>query len=489
MEIHEFSKKAWAIVACMLLAGFWVSCNNDLGSVGLNVLPNKDIIYTGENTDKNITAYTQTTGPIETDREGLYFLGCLNDPHLGKTTADFAIQFRLPYFPSFGKDPHVVSLTLRLPYHNVYGDTASTATPMKIRVYELKQDLNYDSKYYSNADLKSMTYGTNLIYNDGTANYNTDYKSFTPIERWDDRDTKQYKQIHEVAIRLSNDLGAKLIGIDSTHLLSNDSFLKIFKGLYITVDDQNSGIGSLAAFQSSLSTTSSTDTTYSRTAQLVLAYRDGTDTTTYHSYYNVSGLSASANRYVHDYSQTRFVNKINQESVVDSFIYVQPMAGLRTKIYIPGLDKWKDSTNIVINKANVTFYADPKKSSLPDLVHEKTNGLFNLNVPDSLYLLPLDQYGKTYYPRDLSRTSSDYTKNSMIYDGHFVDSTRTYTFGLTLHLQDIIDRKVENLGFMLITPSDAVEDKRVVLEGPNNIHGIKLDIVYTKYKTTPTTTQ
>ncbi|MDP4185807.1 MAG: DUF4270 family protein, partial [Bacteroidota bacterium] len=353
MTKYKLSRKAWAIVACMLLASFWVSCKDDLGAVGLGVLPKGDIIYSSEKTDKNIQAYTQTVNSVETERAGSYLLGCLNDPHVGKTTADFAIQMRIPGHPNFEKDAVLDSVTLTLPYHEVYGDTSvlvpPLSQPMRIRVHELSQDLDYDHKYPSNTDLNSMSKSESLIYG-------ASYFEYRPFMRWDDRTTKYYKQIQTIHIRLSDEFGKRLMAIDSTQMLSNDRFVKVFKGLHISVDDQNSGKSSLVRINPSLSTTNSSSVTTTESFEIRLYKKSPTSgRTDTIVYYTVGQLSASVNHFAHDYSKTRFANKLNNEAEVDSFIYVQPMAGLRSRINIPNLKNWKDSSIIIINKAKVTF--------------------------------------------------------------------------------------------------------------------------------------
>ena len=71
-----------------------------------------DLVHVRNYSEKNIKAYTVSDGYQRTDEPAFNLLGTFNDPIFGKTTADFACQFRLTEYPDFSKSPQIDSLVL-----------------------------------------------------------------------------------------------------------------------------------------------------------------------------------------------------------------------------------------------------------------------------------------------------------------------------------------------------------------------------------------
>jgi len=138
---------------------FW-GCTNEINDLGKDLLLPGDLVQVRSYSEKNIKAYTLTDGNQRTDEPGYNLFGTFNDPLFGKTTADFACQFRLTGYPDSIKDistkAQIDSLVLHLLYMENYGDTI---TPQRLKVYELASDLNIDSKYYQDINLKGISKG------------------------------------------------------------------------------------------------------------------------------------------------------------------------------------------------------------------------------------------------------------------------------------------------------------------------------------------
>ena len=77
----------------------------------------------------------------------------------GRTDGAFAAQYRLAANPDYDATATLDSLILRLTYKHIYGDTA---TVQNLKVYELTGDLEYDAKYMSSFNLKSLASTTPL---------------------------------------------------------------------------------------------------------------------------------------------------------------------------------------------------------------------------------------------------------------------------------------------------------------------------------------
>jgi hypothetical protein len=145
-------------------------------------------------------------------------------------------------------------------------------------------------------------------------------------------------------------------------------------------------------------------------------------------------------------------------------IYVQPTGGTKAKINIPSLDKWKDSTSYIIDKATIVFYVDTLASDM---------GRFH--IPPRVYLKYHDSTGTEVFPKD-SELSSYY------YGGYYDSTTGSYTFNITRHLQQIIKKEIETTSFYLVHADRSGTASRVVLKSGNSSQPIKLQVKYTRYE-------
>lgn len=435
--------------ACMAIT-FW-SCTDELSKAGLGLLPAGDLVQVGLVIDKNIQAYTTTDEIQRTDEPSYNLLGTFNDPIFGKTSADFACQFRLGAYPDFSKNAQIDSLVLYLLYVEKYGDTI---TPQKLRVYELASDLSFDNKYYQNVDLKGMSKGEILAEKNYVPKFRLDsltntYGSTKKIPK----DTV----IQTIAIKLSQKLIQKLMAADSLTMSDNDKFLAYFKGLYIEAGELNQGGAILNIY------------TLASGSRMVLHYHNSEKDSLYFNY-NINENSARVSRFAHDYSKTTFAARLDKQESQDSLIYLQTTGGLRTKILIPNLDNWSDSSNFTINKAELVFQVD---STITNLI--------NYLPSQQLVIAAIDSVGKSYLP-------SDYSFSPLYYGGAYNSKDKTYRFNIAKHMQEAIEAKKlnkknkSNLGFYLETPFRNSSYRRVVLKGATSKTGIRLEITYSKLK-------
>ena len=437
---------------------FW-GCTNDINDLGKDLLLPGDLVQVRNYSEKNIKAYTVSDGNQRTDEPEYNLLGTFNDPLFGKSTADFACQFRLSGYPdslkAISKKPVIDSLVLVLLYKEVYGDTL---TPQQLKVYELGSDMDVDQKYYQDIDLKSMSKGE-LV---GAKNYIPKFKLFfdslatTPTPGSTKATPKDLK-IQEIRIKLDQKLITKLMSADSLTWSDNDKFIKYFKGLYIEAGDLTQG-GSVMKIN-----------TLAPGSNMAIHYHTNkTDSLTY--IYNINESCARVSRFAHDYSKTAFAAHLDKTDVQDNLIYVQTTGGLRTKILIPDLETWKDSTDFAINKAELVFQVD---STITDLT--------KLLPPEQLVFsaIGVDKDGN-----EIKYLPSDYTFSSVYYGGTYNSKDKTYRFNIANHLQEVIDGKKgkENLGFYLATSQPSATFRRVVLKGAASETGIKLEIAYSKIK-------
>ncbi len=434
---NKFNQGRYSTAFYLLLVTYLITSCNNVGDVGMELLPATDLMNVVNIVERNsVRAYSFTDDSLRTDESSSSLLGTLNDPVFGKTSIDLGLQFRLGRYPKLDKYSVADSVLFYFYYRTIYGDTSSV---QKLEVYELEDSLDPDANYYDGVDLSQYASSLKL------AEYN-----FQPKVKLDSLYRDTLYQL--VGIKLNKSLANKLISADSLDLINNDVFLQYFKGLYIK-SASTQGTGAIV-------TLNLLESEKLKGSALVLYYHNDKDTTNL-AYY-VTDFSARVNSIKHDYSQAPFYSDLNKEIRNDSLIYIQSTGGIQSKIYLPSLDSWKDSSSIAINKAELIFTVDTTASNFR-----------KYPMPMQLFLTYLDDKGQEYLPKDYSFSPAFY--------GGFLYSDFTYRFIITQHLQSIIKGKTGNNGFYLTTSNKNSEMKRAVLKGATSASGIRISVTYSKF--------
>lgn len=445
-----------------MVIAFW-GCKDELNKTGYDLLLPGDLVSARKVIlDKDlIKAYTVSDLNLWTNKPELSLLGTFNDPVFGKSTTDFAYQFRLRNYTDF-TNAEFDSLILTLVYKETYGDRV---TPQNLTVYELNSDLDADAIYYQNTDLKSMAKTevlANLMY---VPKFELDSLSNKyGSTKEDPKDTV----IQEIRFNLNVSLAQKLMAADSIQRSDNDSFLKYFKGLYIEAGDLNQGGGIIRINPSLVD-----EKMVAHNTEMDLYYHLPNDTNKYFVRYLVNSTSARTSRFKHDYSTTSFYENLDHQNQQDSLIYLQTTGGLSSKIFINSLSSWKDSTDCAINKAELIFRVE--KSLIDTSMYP---------VPQKLILSLIDSNG-SIYANEEKRTliyPSDLLISEAYYGGTYNKNDTTYRFNLAKHLQEIIKGKTVNYGFYLSTAEKNSIFRRVVLKGATSQTGIGFEVTYSKIK-------
>ncbi len=426
---------------------FAITGCKEYNDFGVETLPEGDLITVKNIVEKNgIASFIYREDSIRTDEAANSLLGSFNDPVFGITNIDFATQFRLQFFPGFGKNPTADSIKLYLYYRKIYGDTV---TAQHFKVYELTSPLDVDAEYEQNVDLKSMASDFLL----GEIDY-------VPIVKQDTVTKDTFYQLIKIPLDIS--LAEKLINADSLDLINNDVWLEYFKGLYIESEQVAGEGGTILSLEASSTNTfqGSALVVYYDNEEVRALAADGD--TSISVPFVISKFSARVNRIEHDYSGTDFGDIINTTSNEDSLIYIQATGGLKSSILIDNLESWKDSVNVAINKAEIVFQVDTVLSD----VHKYM-------PPLQLLFTVVDSTGTEFLPIDYV-FSPDYY-------GGYLRNDFTYRFNITQHLQEIISGNSENYGFYLTPAHKNNEANRVVIKGAKSETGVKLIITYSKY--------
>jgi hypothetical protein len=422
------------ITSILLISALFYNCQKGDQSLGISLLPGVHSIETRFHEDStSISAFTFSDDSIRVDSSRYHLLGSFNDPLFGYTSGAFAAQFRIKRYPSYESDATLDSVILQMSYKYVYGDTI---TPQTMLVRELTGDLFYGYKYLSSFNINNLASPDIL----GT-------KEFIPKFRTDSTKVDTTSQI--LRIPLDPSLGKRLIKMDSLDMVSNDKFVSVFKGLYVETAPVNRK-GSLIRVDTP-------------SALMVVYYHTAEHDSLGFGYY-LSANSANVSRFVHDYTNSRFLNNMNKEHVQDSLVYLQPTGGTKVKINIPSLSSWKDSANYAINKASLTIHVDTLISDFR-----------RYEIPTLVYLKIINDNGQEEFPKDADLSIA-------YYGGAYNPIKGTYTFNITQHLQQIITGEKHNNGFYLVHGLRDASPKRVVLKSGNSSRPMKFDVSYTRYK-------
>ncbi|MCU0370631.1 MAG: DUF4270 domain-containing protein [Bacteroidales bacterium] len=439
-KFHWLSAGLIIVLALLLL-----TCKDDNNNLGLDLQPPDDKLFVYSTDTNTIVAFSQIVDSVKTDETSLSPLGSMMDPVFGVSTASFYTQFRLSQTAfNFGTTPYPDSLVLTLDYAGFYGDSTSAMT---IRVYELAEQIEIDSAYYSNMTLEAKT---TLLAE----------KTFVP-NFTDSVVVKEDTLAPHLRINLTDitySLAVKLLETPADSLDNNASFLNYFYGLYVTAEPAYSG-GAILYFN--LMSTLSGMTLY---------------------YHNVSGDSlefpylinsncARFGSFTHDYSlgDASFRAQVVEKDTAlgTNICYVQALGGVKTFIRFPNLKNFYTDSKIAVNEAR--FFL--KCAETEPILDPATLLIMVRRTEDGSYEILDDQL-----------QGSDY------FGGYYDDDDDGYWFRITSTVQDLMraDTTQTDYGFEIYLSGGAVNGERVLLGGSDPQvpelaeDKMKLVITYTK---------
>ncbi len=392
-----------------------------------------------------LSVYSQLVDTTRSDKMSPNFLGSLKDPVFGLTNASFYTKI-LPISRGkrFGANPKTDSLVLQLYYAGVYGDTN---TVLHMHVYEMKEDIHFDSVYYSNK--KVAVYPTDYA----NMTFQPDRNKVYIINKLDTlRNVLRINLSH-----LSKALGNKLLNTDTTALDSSALFMDYFKGLYLKTDPVSNG-GALVSFL----------TNTRQTILTIYYHNDSTDSLSYA--FLMGPTMAKINHYQHDYSiaSQPFKNQvINGDTALGmKQFYVQGLGGVKSIIKFPHIRDLNKLGKVGINEAELIL---PGAEAKPYLTAPPELSLLQI-VNDSAYTFLPDQ-----------NEGADY------FGGKYNASDNSYSFRITHYVQALLkDTTQTNNGLVLFVKSGAIHPERFIFNGPlfsgDSTRRARLNILYTVIK-------
>ncbi|MCL2074027.1 MAG: DUF4270 domain-containing protein [Marinilabiliaceae bacterium] len=335
--------KRFIIVLLILTATFFTKgCTEDPSSIGIDILPEGEIVYVGVHID-SIKIWNLESNRLRTDgptENSFGIVGYFRDTRIGGTTiADFFTEVSIPQgLDSFNRHRDVYSvdsLLLSLAYSNNawYGDTGHIIT---LKVYELKEPMSFKEKYYQDSSIDHKDVLLSQLEISPRNNLTDSIWSISNFE-------------NALRFNFNRDqtLMNTIFNISQSSLENREAFKEVLKGFYITSDipaDNDAITGAL--FKINLRSTNSFMRLF-----FTKELRDFLDPTIIYGYekdsvtFPINRESRMFNRFEHEYDANADGGVILNDPTSEK-IFLQGMAGSIAKIDFRNLiEAWRDSIN------------------------------------------------------------------------------------------------------------------------------------------------
>jgi hypothetical protein len=433
----------FAIALTMIVFALNQACEEP-EEVGKDLLPPQDNLNVEFSDSTTVHAYSYQEDSVQTDERNLVLAGSYKDNIFGPTNASFFTQMRMASTNlSFGNNPVVDSVFLRLAYFGFYGDTTK---PVTLEVHEVLDNMYLDSNYFSD---RKLSYSPQIL---GSKD------NFYPQPRTLDvigDDTIA----PVVRIPINNSLAQRFFNAQGTGVFEdNVEFTDFFKGIHVKAKT-NLGDGSILYFDP-----------FSAQTKLTIYYHNDSDTLETGFY--MSDFAAKYNHFSHNYDarlNTILNNRLQKQlenkdfKTPKSSLFIQSMAGINIKIKFPYLRDWAENRNIALNKATLILETDTLHNTLSNKYKEPQRlGLTKLNDEGELELI------------------TDFIVSSDIFDGYYQSNRNEYRFTITRHIQEILNGEPDN-GLVVIPDQRSINAYRAALVGPQaNERQLRLELIYTE---------
>ena len=431
-----------SVVAAIFVLGL-VSCKKDDSSVGVGIQPENELLGVEVVDTFSLIMYSKQIDSVRTDELTRNIVGSYMDAELGPTSASSYFHLRTDGTNLiFETDSITVdSVVLAMAYDSYYGNLDQQT----FGVYEVLEDFSTDSIFY-NIDYLNHD-STNSLVEPGFESVIPDPLNAVTI--------LTNEEVPELRLRLKNSLGETLINANPADLATAEDFVNYFKGLCVKPlnGTQMDEEGALLYFD--------LENVFSRLIVYYTHMEDGVAELKQFNL-NVTNNSARFTRVEHDYSGTNFEAQLADSTLGQTQTMIQTLGGIETNVYVPFIEKLKDSGQVVINKAELVLPADYYQGSSIYPVQELV--IYHVNDDGEIEFIP-------DYP---------VTSFSQPYD---IDN-KEYVFHIERHIQQLLNGSKNNNGLRIYPNLGSVTGNRTILNGPAtlNLKKPKLVVTYTKYQ-------
>lgn len=442
MKTHHSTARLILLVFALSLLGY--SCKKSPNTIGNNLIDGDNYIGVYHTDTLPIVCHSFLDS-IGTKNVSYALLGSMKDPVFGTTNAGFYTQLHLSSTDhKYGNSPVLDSLVLQLFINSYYGDTTALQT---VHVYEMTDTLSTTESYYCYSEMPT----DNIDHANGYQ-----YRPHPTTKKVILANDTVDRPV--IRIPLSQELGNKIMNLDSTAYSEPDLFKQYFPGLYVITETINED-GAICYI-------GLTNNTYS---QLQLYYHEAeTPNKTMRYDFYVTATDVFFNRYIHDYTQgdVDFVEQVvnGDQALGQQKTYLQSMGGIKTFLQIPNLEHLADTMDgrhLIVNEARLVI---PSGNAAQDSSIYK--------APTSLVLVGLNADGTTYL-------LPDYYEGNTYFGGTYSSATQSVTFRISEYVEDIIRGIKPNLGLNLGINGSAFNAARWTIAGPQSEQEKKMHLEVT----------
>lgn len=424
-----------------LLLFVFPSCKKKDSDLGLDLTGNNAL---GVNTVDTfeINTYCELQDSVTSNLKTANLLGSYQDPKFGKVDYSTVTQILLSSNnPNFG-DVGLISIdsvVLSLHYSTTTGVSKyGELDPQTFEVYELDEDIFYDSTYYTFSQV--LTKPTNLV--------EPGYEVITP-DPFSDAVVGDDTLAPQLRIRLDTNLGWQIINAQASgDLVDNETFKTFFKGLQIKVNNgmQANNEGAILYFDL-------TDLN----SKMTIYYKEDTTAKSFDFTIDADN-NARFTQANFDISGT-YLEQVLNDTLSGEYEFYYQANHIWAALEFPDLLAIKGNEGLIVNKAELI---------VPTQFYP-TDELF---VPSTMFLLYKDSLNDDYL-------IPDYTNP----DGQYYESEGAYKFIITRYVQRIMTGEYPNAGLRLTNGDFFSTATRAIFNGALSTNKVKpkLIITYSNY--------
>ena len=425
------------------MAAVVISCSKKPETIGIDLLDSGKP-FVGKDTTFNLLAWSSIEDSVISDETSVNLLGSLYSETFGRSNTSIYTQLRISSLnPEWGDNPVADSVIFTMVYNGYYGNLETEQT---VRAYRVLEDLYRDSTYWSNisfdteaTELGSLTFFPDLddilVVDSGGGTYDSSYINA------------------ELRIPFDNAFADYIFNLDTSHTSSSEAFLEEFKGIYLRPDDVGAaGEGAIFYF----------DLLEDRSNLTIYYHNDTADSLKFRFFINLN--NARVGRYEHEYllGNQDFINQVvnGDTSLGSEKLYLQGNGGVKTNIFFPNLTEWADSKTRIINEAKLIINLAEEYDE--DYPVSTSLILFKNTAEGSFDFVPDELEGENYF------------------NGDYNESTNSYFFRISIHLQDLLSGE-KDLGLGLFPTAKSIMSTEMVIHGTNleNPRRFQLQVTYT----------
>jgi hypothetical protein len=400
------------IISLSLIIGLIAASCTDPNTIGLEIQPTSDNIIISSANFEGISSATESEDSLRTDEALNLILGNISDdPTFIYNYAGFYTQILLTENNTdLGTNPIVDSVMMSYTYSGYYGELEDFTT---ISIQRLWNPIYKDSTYYSTFDILNTCLPMNLV------------ESF--ILNTNSEESPVLKMI------LQNNLGQKILDFGNDILIDNETFLENFYGLELSAEAQNTMLY--------------LNPTGSNSFLKIFYHNDESGLDTLSLDFELGGDAARINLF-----NPKPLANLNQE---EDKVYIQSMAGYKTKIAINNTDSLKSMLQgKSINKVTMSFDV-PQGSQNEYVAHDK------------LFLVRVNEEGNNIF-------LTDFTIEGETHFGGRLEDDK-YEFNITRYFYQLLNNDIYTNDLYLLPAGAAVNANRTILN-----KDIKLIIHYSE---------